>query len=203
MVKREGEHNICPLGVLPLLFPRGQLLFQVGLVAVEASVHSVRYLLFHLRAHLADRVQVQVNGPEADLTAAGRADQRTSRAGKHSAEKDHGGTHLAHQVIGDLPCGYVRRVHRHMRPLAGDPASQPGKDLYGGVHVRDLGYIIKLHRALAQDAGGKDRQRGILGTLAHRLALQRTAAADQITAHGIPPFHAYFSLYRMNERQSV
>ena len=66
---------------------------------------KLRAVVLYLRAQSAKGREVQVYGPFAELTAAGKRKARLSAAGDKRPQKDHGRAHFFHQKIWNAAAG--------------------------------------------------------------------------------------------------
>ena len=157
---------------------------QMDLRAVQAvgggDVDAVLMLLVHVRAELAQRLQVEVDRAAADVAAAERGDERLAqtvqqRSGEQDRDTARAGerVHVGH--VGEL---HVLRVDRHNAVVAvhvhvhAMQAQQVGDH----VHVADLGHVLQHRRAGRQQRRHHGLAHEVLGAAHLDGAVERLAA---------------------------
>ena len=129
---------------------------------------------------------MHVNGPGPQLTAAGIAQLRLSASGQNGPQKNGGGAHLPHQLIGNGAAGHPAGVHQQGVPLPLPPAAQGPQNPDGCLHVPQAGTPAQLHRAGCKNGGCQHRQHAVFGPLNGHFPLQRVPASCQKSAHVRP-----------------
>ncbi len=122
--------------------------------------------------------EVQVDGPGAQLTAAGIAQLRLSAPGQDGPQENGGGPHLPHQRLGNRPAAEAPGVHdQNVFPLPAGRAAQALQNADGGVHVPQAGTAPQLHLVRRQQRGRQNGQDAVLCPLYSGLAPQAAAAS--------------------------
>ena len=136
-------------------------------------------------AHLLQALQVQIDRARADGAAAGQRDARLADARQQRTEHQERGAHLAHDVVRRLGVG-DGAAERQRAAVIADRLDRDAvlrqQQRHGGDVVEPR--HVRQHQALVgQQAGGHQRQRGVLGAADDDLAGERPAAADANTVH--------------------
>ena len=139
----------------------------------------------------ADRTQtldVQVDRPVPDHTAAGIADAADAAARPQRPEHHERSAHGAHQVVGrvvdrlvdglefEIAIGQALRAH-----------TEQLQDAQQVVDVGELRHVVQQHHAVHQDRGGQDRQRRVLAAGDRDDATELAPALDADSVHDAPP----------------
>ena len=120
-----------------------------------------------------------VDRTNAEVTAAGQGYLRLVEASEQSAQKIVGGAHLAHAVLGRLPC--VDRAGIDIEGVLVDAANHRAhipQDVGDQADVGYIRYIFNAARLVAQNNAGDDRHGGVLGAADSDLSEKRLAACD-------------------------
>ena len=144
----------------------------------------------NLRPQLAQGGQVQVNGPLAQLAAAGQAESGAAAAGDQCPHEDDGGAHLHHQGMGYGAAAKAGGIYVNIAaPLLGG-AAQVAQDAQGRVHIPELGHVQQLRPGRADDGGGDNRQGRILRALHKTGPFQPVSTSQVPYVHEKPPVHS-------------
>ena len=118
----------------------------------------------HVRTHGHKALDVLVNGPSAQITAAGQGYLGPAEAAQQSAYQVVAGADLAGQLIGDLTVADVRAVNVHRGTVDGTHVSpQLLKDLENQSDVADLGNVLDSAHPVHQQGSGDDSDSGVFG----------------------------------------
>ncbi len=158
---------------------------QIDLGAVEAACGGggVNKAVFHLnlRPHGGKTLQVLVNGPHPQVTAAGRGHLGPAEAAQQGADEVIGGADLAGQLIGDIlfiDMGAVQ-LHCGLVDHAYVGAQIPHNPQDHG-HVADVGNIFDPADSVHQKGCGKNGHSGILRAADLNLAVEGFSTADHV-----------------------
>jgi len=137
-------------------------------------------------AHLLQPLEVQIDGAGADGAASRHGDARLAHARQQRTEHEDRRAHLAHDVVGRLGAG-DGAAERQRAPVIADGFHRDAVLGEEGAHGLDVGeprHVGENEALVGEQAGGHQRQRGILGAADGDLAGERPAAADADTVHG-------------------
>ena len=115
---------------------------DVSAPQVPGLAQDIAPLLPDGDAQLPQGGKVQVDGPLADLAAAGQAQPRPAAPGQNRPQENHRGTHLPHELMGDIPPVHHRGIHQYGVALPADLAAQMLQDLDGRAHVPQVGAVM-------------------------------------------------------------
>ena len=126
----------------------------------------------------------RLTGPRADGAAAGERDHRLAEACEHRPQDQDRGPHRLHELVGGEQLANRRAVdldvhalvHHQLHPHAAE-------QLHGGGDVLQVGDVSHLDRAVGEQGGGEDRQRGVLGARDADLAFEGDPAGDDELIH--------------------
>ena len=134
-----------------------------------------------LRAHGPEALDVLVDGPDAEIAAAGHGHSSLAEAAQQRAQQVIAGPDPAHQLEGRLGGVHMAAVDLHrvsvQHPDAGPQLLQNGEQQR---HVADLGDVFNAADPVHQQGGGDDGNGGIFCAADGDLAHQRTAAMNDI-----------------------
>ena len=119
---------------------------------------------------------MQVDGPRAQLTAAGIGYLRPAAAAENGTQKDHRRAHPAHQRVGNIAARQRRSVYQQVTALPPDLAAQMPQDLRRGLHIAQPRAVPDPAGVLAQDRSRQNRQHTVFGTLYFYFAGQGPAS---------------------------
>ena len=142
-------------------------------------------LLPDLRPQLAQRAQMEVDGPWAQFAAPRVGQLHLPHPGQQRPQEDHRGPQLPHQGSGDHRPIQLPRVQRDGVPLPAHPAAQQAQDVQGSGHVGQVRTVVDHALSGGQQGGGQDGQHTVLGPLNSEPPPQGGSAVDLITAHGM------------------
>ena len=109
---------------------------------VSRPAEDVAALLPDLRPQTAQRRQMQVNGPLADLAAAGQAQAGLAEACQNGAKKDHGRPHLPHQRMGHIPPAGAGGIHQNIAALPPGAAAEMLQNFQCGPHIPQVRTVM-------------------------------------------------------------
>ena len=133
--------------------------------------------------------QMQVNGPLAQLAAAGQTQPRFPAAGDQRPHEDYRGAHLHHQFMGNLAAGKLCGVYVNLAaPLLG-PTAQMAQNPQRRVHIPKLGHVHQLAAQRAEQRSGKNGKGRVFGALHKAGALQPVSAPNVPYIHKNTPVH--------------
>ena len=144
-------------------------------------------LLLDLRAKLPQGLQMQVDGPFAQIAAAGKTEGRLAGPGQQRTQEEDRGAHTLHQIPGNGAAGDLGSIYVHPVPLLPDAAAQLTQDLQRRVHIQKDWHPAQLHRAGAEQTCRKDRKRRVFRALDPALAFQSPSPADPPQVHKNTP----------------
>ena len=133
-----------------------------------------------LGAHRLQALDVQIDRARADGAAAGQGHARLAEARQQRPQHQDGGAHGFHQFVGrflvrdgfaaegDVVLVVERDAHAHV-----------AEQRQHGADVLEVRHVGQPQRLGGEQAGGQDRQRGVLGAGNAHLAVKRVAAVDQ------------------------
>ena len=155
-----------------------------------------------LGTHRAEGVQMRVQPPTTDDVASGRRHDGAAKAGKQRPGQQEGGADLLRQLgvhldrggaggvvvparlVGPRGLVHDRRAERHVVGAEELHAhADRAEDREHRVDVADARDIADDHLLLGEEAGGEDRQRGVLVTRRCQRPLERDAAVDDELLH--------------------
>ena len=165
-------------------------LIQIYLCPVQAAVRRVGIdkAVFHLdvRAHRGHALDVLVDRPDAEVTAAGHGRLGRAEAAEHRADEVIRRADLAHQVIRRLGEAHLRTVD-----LNGGGAevfhtrTKPLKDLQEHIHIADLRHILDPADTVNHQSRRDDRHGRVFRAADLDLPVQRSAAMYHISIQSI------------------
>ena len=141
--------------------------------------------LAHGGAHGGEALDVLVDGTHAaEVAAAGHRDLGAAEAPQQGADQIIGGAQLVRQILRDM-CGVdVPTIDLHVRGIEkAHVCAETFQNFQKHRHVRDLGDVFDAHNAVHQQRGGNDGDRCVFGAADVHLAVQRTAASNDIFLH--------------------
>ena len=158
---------------------------QVDLGAVEAACGGggVNKAVFHLnlRPHGGKTLQVLVNGPHPQVTAARRGHLGPAEAAQQGADEVIGGAHSPCQFVGDAAAANVTAVNFKCVLVDGtDIGTQLLEDLHDYGDVTDLRDIFNTAAAIHQEGGGDDGHSSVLCAADLNFAEQGMSAVNYI-----------------------
>ena len=137
------------------------------------------------RSHRGEGVEVHVDGPGAEVVAAGQGHLGPAVSGQQWAEDHHRGPHLLHQLVGGLGHHVGRGGHHQF--VGGAPAAHV--DTHGPEHlphdvdVGDPGDVGEHVATLGQQAGRHQLQDRVLGPTGPDRPRQRAVGGDDEPVH--------------------
>ena len=140
-------------------------------------------LLLHLAPHGPQGLQVQVDGPGAQLTAAGIGEGGLPHPGGQRAQKHNGGPHGPHTALVNGGARGLPGIHHQFLPLPAAAGPQVLEDVHGGVHVGQAGTVANHHRLGGQQAPRQNGEHTVFRPLDPPCPLQRGAALYVHDAH--------------------
>ncbi len=139
----------------------------VRCAAVEPAVP-----LLYDGAQTAQRLEVHIDRPLSDLTAAGQTEPDSPLLGEHRSQKQNGAARLTHERIGNIvPRDAVIFDDDHAVAALSSTA-QPAEDPQRGLGVRKLRTIVEHALALRQHRCRQKRQRAVLCPLELHVAAE-------------------------------
>jgi hypothetical protein len=141
-------------------------------------------VLAHLAPQGPDGAEVQVDGPGAQLAAAGIGEVGLPHPGQQRPQEDDGRAHGPHLLFGDGAPGHPGRVHKDGLPLLLHPAAQAAQYAQRRRHVGEPGTVAEGHRLPGQQAGREYGQHAVFRPVDRQLPLQRRSAPKIHHAHG-------------------
>ncbi len=130
-------------------------------------------------------LEVLIDRPRTDGTAAGQRNPRPAETGQKRPKHQYRGPHGLDQIIGRLNRIDAGGVDPHAVALAIDACPQGFQQFCRGVDVAQTGNVGNGAGTGCQDGGYADRQRGVFGTADGHFALKAVAALDNQFVHGI------------------
>ncbi|MNS07751.1 hypothetical protein D3C72_392020 [compost metagenome] len=115
-----------------------------------------------LGAHQLEAVNVQVDRAGTDGAAAGQGDVSRAKTGGQRAQRQYGGAHGLHQLVGGDVVVHGAGQHCHVAVDLG-AGTQHLQQLEGGAHVFEARHVRELDLLVAQQGGEQDRQGGVFG----------------------------------------
>ena len=153
----------------------GQTAKPRDLGAHQAAAH----IYFGPHSHKA--LNVLVDGPRAQIAAAGQRHLGPAEAAQQSAHQIIAGADLAGQLVRHLTVADIGAVDVHGGAVDGAHIRpQIPKDLEDPRDIADLGNILDTADALYQQGSGKNCHRGIFGAADLNGAVEGTATANLI-----------------------
>ena len=159
---------------------------------------NVAVLDLDVGAHRLQAFDVNVDRARADGAATGQADACIAEARQRRAQHQDGGAHGFHHFVGgflvrdgfaaqgDVVLVVQRDAHAHV--------AEQGQH---GADVLEMRHVRQFQRLGGEQAGGQDRQRGVLGAGNAHLTGKRVAAMDQQGIHSAcDPVFGGISLHR-------
>ncbi len=154
---------------------------------------SARDARFHVavrgadfRAHLFERLQVQVHGARADRAASRQGDARGTRARDQRPQREDRGAHGAHQFVGSFGAVDLLGLNGHGggRQFGRlDNGAHMRQQLAHGDDVAHVRHVGQFHAVAGEQRRGHRRQRGILRPADAHRSFQRPSAFDQQFIH--------------------
>ena len=149
----------------------------------------------HIRPHGDETLDVLVDGPSAQVTAAGEGDLRPAEAAQQSAHQIVAGADAAGQLVRDLTVADVGTVDVHRGAVDGaDVRTQLLKDLEDQRHVADLGDILNAAHPVHQQRGGDDSDSGVFGAADGDGPGERLSALNVILCQNRHPLDLIYRL---------
>lgn len=136
-------------------------------------------LLLDGHAELAQGGQMEVDGTGAELAPSRKGEHGGAGFSGDGSQKDDGGPHLPHQVVGDIAAGQPRVVHQDPVPFPLDPASQMAEDRHRGVHIGQARAVLELRDPVRHQGGRQDRQRAVFRAVHGDRAVQTMASFNE------------------------
>ena len=133
-------------------------------------------------------LEMQVDGPGPDGTAAGQRNLREPRAGEKRPQHEDGGPHATHQVIVGRGRHDARGHQAHRsRALAwrGRFNAQPAQEIRHGSRVAELWIAGQGDRLVGQEGGRHQWQRGVLRAVDCHRPLERLSAPNTDAVHPV------------------
>lgn len=155
----------------------GQGDFGAAEPAVNPAAETA-VLLHDRRAEPPQPFDVQVDRARAQFTAAGEGEAGPAAAGENRAKEEDRGTHLPHELFGQVEIGDVPRIDGDPVVLPFQNAAEHGEDLSGRIDIRKGGAVIE-GRPAAEQGGREDGQNGVFCTVDGDFALQTPPAVNQ------------------------
>ena len=156
----------------------------------EAALHH------HLGAHGGEALHVLVDGPHAEVAAAGHGHLRLPEPAQQGADEVVGGPDLPGQVIAGAGGADVGAVDLHGVGIDGpDARAQIFQDPEAQRHVRDLGDVLNAADTVHQQGGGDDGHGGVLGAADGDLAVQGSTAVDNYFLQELSFFRSDENIY--------
>ena len=165
--------------------------------AVQASAP-----LLDLSPQGTNGLEVQVDGTGSQLTPARKGEVGLPHPSQDGPQEDHGGAHLPHQGVGNVPAYRGRGVHRHGGPLLGDPAAQMAQDLQRGRHIGQGRAVMDHTGPRRQNGGSQDGKGAVLRPMDADCAAQRPSAFNDQSTHGFRPPQHWFVGFTNHPMQS-
>ena len=160
---------------------------QMNLPAAQAPrAEDVPVPLLDLRAQGPQPLQVQVDGPQANLAPAGICKDRAAEPRQHGPQHEDGRAHLLGERLGHDVLARAVRVHDQVHPLARRAAAQALEQPQHVGNVRKVRAAAQPHRPLYEHARRKQRQHRILGPIGPNLAGKRPSSANGKRLHQNP-----------------
>jgi len=103
-----------------------------------------------LHAKLAHCRQMQINRPQADLTAAGSGENRPPHTGQERPQKHYRGAHFPHQVLRNITPVHSCRIHCNTFALPYHGTTEICKDLNCGTHIRQIRAVVNYRAPIGQ-----------------------------------------------------
>ena len=142
------------------------------------------------RAHFLERLQMQVDRPVADRTAARQRYRRLAAAADQRPQHEDRRAHLADDVIGRFGRGQLAGADRHhpaeiLGPRTFDLSrgAQLVKQMAEAIDIGQSRQIAQRQRFVGQQGAGHQRQRGVLGAGNRKTARKTVAAANENAVH--------------------
>ena len=139
-----------------------------------------------LGTHLLQRGEVQVDGPGTDGTASGQRHNRFAPPSQQRAEHQDRRAHRLDKFVRSLARGNSSQCDSVAIPVDLDARAQVSEDLRHGQDVPHIRHVEQGAGPLAQQGGGEDRQRGVLGPADADLACEAPASLNDHTVHQDP-----------------
>ncbi len=131
------------------------------------------------------RLHVRRDGAPRREVAARRRQAHAAGPGEQRAHQQHRPAQAADQLrIGRVARHRRRRDLERRRPESADPGAQAGEQVGHHADVRDARHVLETARLVAEQAGGDQRQRGVLVAVDGDAAGQSAAAFDEERGHG-------------------
>ena len=172
-----------------VLGPRHRLFLELDRRAGELVGRGLDVAVLEVdgRAELLEPVDVKVDGPRADGTAAGQGDDGLPVAGQERAQDEDGGPHRPDQLVGRFVRGDAPDVDVEGVPLDlvfGPELFHQGQD---GEDVLDQGDVRQVEVLAGEQAGRDRREDGVLRAADPDLSLepQVVLPPDADAFHGI------------------
>ena len=144
---------------------------------------------------LLQRLQVEVDRPGADGTAARQRDARASRAGDEGSQHQDRGPHGLDELVGRFDRRQLARGDLDRAPdLELDVGPEVAEHMAHGADVTHLGNVVEDDGLLGEQCGADVGQGRVLGSADADGAFQRT------TAHDADLFHCFKSSAGRNGR---
>ncbi len=162
-------------------------LIHIDAGALQAAVpgHGLdKAALGDLGAHSAKALHVQVDGPHAEVAAAGHGHGGLAKPAQQRAHQIVAGADAAGQLIGRP--GGVDAAAVQLHGVAVQDADLGAQFLQNGEeqrHVADLRHVFDADNAVHQQGGGDNGNGGVLGAADGNLAKQGMTAADHVLIH--------------------
>ena len=124
---------------------------------------------------------MQVNGPRAQITAAGHGHLRGAEAAEQSADEVVGGTDLAGQFIGDIGAVHAGTVDLHRAAVDGaHMGAQFLQDLEDQRNIADLGDVFDAAGAVYQQSRRDNGNSGVFRAADIDFTMKGLTALDYI-----------------------
>ena len=147
------------------------------------AADDVSAALRDLRAERAQRVEVQVHRPRAELAPARHGQARRSEAREDRAEKNDRGAQLPHEIVRDEVAVHAAGINAHRVPVALRRAAEMAQDAQRDRHVLQVGHVVQNRLTAGEHGCRHNRQHRILG------ALHLGAPGQSVSAVNVPYAH--------------
>ena len=127
---------------------------------------------------------MEVNGPGAQLAAAGHTHIGLAGAGQNGPQKDDRGAHLPHERVGHIRAAQAGRVYGHGGALPRHPAAQMAQNGDRSLHIAEAGAVVQDADSVGQRGGAEQGQDAVFRAVDHHLARQTPPAVDLVIFHG-------------------